>query len=63
LIIGRDAGLDDARRSRLRWRTKKVLIDSQHVHCVTFDELHRVLRDKYFMYKAASKVEQSRKKK
>jgi hypothetical protein len=62
LLIGRDSGLDDTRRNRLRWRTKKVLVDSQKVHCVTFDELHRVLRDRYFTYKAAAKID-SRKKK
>ena len=39
LIIGRSAGLDDTQRSRLKWRTEKVLIDSRPINCITFDEL------------------------
>lgn len=42
LNIGRDAGLtDEYDRFRLDWRTDKVTIDSNHLICVTFDELHR----------------------
>ena len=50
LVIGRDAGLNDAKRTRLRWRTEKVLIDSHAVNCVTFDELAATLRTRFAYY-------------
>lgn len=40
LVIGREAGLTDHDRFRLRWRTEKVRVDSHSVECVTFDGLH-----------------------
>ncbi|HEX3149066.1 MAG TPA: Shedu anti-phage system protein SduA domain-containing protein [Gemmataceae bacterium] len=41
LIIGRDAGLTEYERFRLRWRTEKVGVDNHSVECITFDVLHR----------------------
>ncbi len=61
LVIGRSASLDDAKRSRLKWRTEKVLIDSHPVSCITFDELHSVLQERFIMYKAASRFERKKK--
>ena len=43
LVIGRSAGLDDMKRTRLRWRSDKVLIDSNAVICVTFDDVYEML--------------------
>src|SRR5439155_22098503 len=57
LVMGRDAELDDAKRRRLAWRTKKVLIDSNKVTCITFDQLRDALKEKFEFYSAAAKVE------
>jgi hypothetical protein len=62
LVIGRSVGLDDAKRSRLKWRTEKVLIDSHPINCITFDELHDLLQARFILYKAASKLERKTKK-
>jgi hypothetical protein len=56
LLIGRSDSLDAARRSRLDWRTEKVLIDSHPVTCLTFDDLHASLRDRFILYRAAAKL-------
>lgn len=39
LIIGRNMFLDDTLRERLHWRVEKVLINSNKIVCMTFDEL------------------------
>ena len=39
LVIGRSQSLGKKEERRLRWRKQKVLVNSQHIHCVTFDEL------------------------
>jgi hypothetical protein len=62
LLIGRSASLDATRRSRLDWRTEKVLIDSHPVTCLTFDDLHASLRDRFLMYRAAASLETKKKK-
>jgi Domain of unknown function (DUF4263) len=62
LIIGRSASLDNAKRSRLDWRTEKVLIDSHPVPCLTFDDLYASLRDRFIIYRAAAKLEAKKKK-
>ena len=63
LIIGRSASLDDTKRSRLDWRTEKVLIDSHPVTCLTFDDLHASLRKRFEIYRAAAKQERKGKRK
>jgi Shedu protein SduA, C-terminal len=63
LVIGRSAGLDKAKRNRLKWRTEKVLIDSHPVNCITFDELHETLHQRFLYYRAASKLEGKKPKK
>jgi len=40
LVIGRSKGLAPIEKERLNWRRKKVLVDSKHVFCMTFDELY-----------------------
>jgi hypothetical protein len=57
LVMGREAELDDSKRRRLAWRTNKVLIDSNTVTCITFDQLHDELKRKYEFYAAAAEVE------
>ncbi len=44
LVVGRDAGMLDTERARLEWWRQRVLVDSRHVYCCTFDELGRDLR-------------------
>lgn len=57
LVMGRSAGLDDAKRSRLKWRTDTVSIGKHKVSCITFDDLHAGLQRKFSLYSAGSKVE------
>ena len=63
LLIGRSESLDAAKRSRLDWRTEKVLIDSHPVTCLTFDDLYASLRDRFILYRAAAKLVTKRKQK
>jgi hypothetical protein len=62
LIIGRSASLDETKKSRLKWRTEKVLIDSHPINCITFDQLYEELQTRFTLYKAASKLETKPKK-
>ena len=39
LVIGRNKGLATIERERLDWRRRRVLVDSKHIYCMTFDEL------------------------
>jgi hypothetical protein len=57
LVMGRETELDDSKRRRLTWRTNKVLIDSNTVNCITFDQLHDDLKRKYEFYAVAAEVE------
>ncbi|SIO66670.1 protein of unknown function [Singulisphaera sp. GP187] len=57
LVIGRSASLDDMKRTRLRWRSNKVIIDSNAINCVTFDDVHEILRKRYALYRAAASLE------
>lgn len=57
IVIGRDRALYETKRARLSWRTDKVLIDTHKVNCITFDQLHAVLRRRFQLYKEASKLE------
>lgn len=59
LIMGRSAGLDDARRSRLRWRTDTVSIGRHKLNCLTFDDLHDLLRERFSRYSMASRQVQT----
>lgn len=55
LVIGRDAGLPEADRERLRWRWQHVLIDSQQVYCCTFGQLERDLRRRFAVLAGAGR--------
>ncbi len=57
LIIGRDAALSDADRARLRWHVDKVRVDSNYVHCLTFDGLCEHLLWRIGHYPEAGKLE------
>ncbi len=59
LVMGRSTSLDDPKHRRLVWRTKKVLIDSNKVACITFDDLHAALKEKFEFYSAAAEVEKT----
>jgi Shedu protein SduA, C-terminal len=61
LVIGRSSSLDETKRSRLKWRTEKVLIDSHPINCITYDELHSALETRFILYQAASKLEKRKK--
>jgi hypothetical protein len=58
LIIGRTEGLDQRERDRLRWRRDRLLTNSKHVHCVTFDELFSHLDMRLSSYEAAFLAEE-----
>ncbi len=59
LIAGRTGDLNQKEQDRLRWRRDKVLLNSKHVHCVTFDELHEHLEARLSSYEAAYQAERS----
>lgn len=58
LIIGRSATLDPRESKRLRWRLDRVVVDSQHVYCVTFDDLYEDLHSRLKTYEAVYLAEQ-----
>lgn len=57
LIIGRNSGISDSDRKRLRWRSEKVRIDSHLIECLTFDDLYEYLNMRISFYPEASKLE------
>jgi hypothetical protein len=57
LVMGRSAGLDATKKSRLKWRTDMVSIGKHKVSCITFDELHAGLQRKFNLYSAGSRIE------
>ncbi|NET59170.1 MAG: DUF4263 domain-containing protein [Symploca sp. SIO2E6] len=53
LIIGRDADLSAKDKDRWEWRKRKLLVNSHHIYCLTFDDLYRTLavrRDIYNIF-------------
>jgi hypothetical protein len=57
LILGRSAGVSDSDRSRLKWRTEKVRVDSHTIECLTFDDLYHHLAWRISFFPQASKYE------
>lgn len=57
LIMGRSAMLDDSQTNRLRWRNDTVMIGRHKVNCLTFDDLHVRLKQKFDMYRAYSTIQ------
>jgi len=60
LVIGRNAGVSDADRARLDWRTDKVLVDSHSIFCMTFDDLYEYLANRPKYYSKAKKFEKGK---
>ena len=54
LVVGRNKELSEREQSRLKWRQDKILIDSNPVYCMTIDELHRNLIQRYSFFDTAS---------
>lgn len=46
LIIGRDQFLTTSLKKRLDWRARKTVVNSKHLYCYTFDEIHQILTSK-----------------
>jgi Domain of unknown function (DUF4263) len=40
LVVGRNATLNDVESKRFNWRRDRVVVDSRHVRCMTYDELY-----------------------
>ena len=57
LVIGRSGGLGPREQARLRWRRERVVADSKHVYCVTYDGLDEHPDAKLRLYGAASELE------
>lgn len=57
LLIGRSAGLTEDDRTRLKWRTEKVIVDSHPLFCLTFDEIYQHLERRINFYPQAAKLE------
>jgi Domain of unknown function (DUF4263) len=57
LVVGRSKGLGPLELERLNWRRKKVLVDSRHIFCMTFDELYEDLSFKLEKYGLAGVVD------
>jgi hypothetical protein len=43
LVVGRNDALSEREAKRLHWRQEKTLVNSNKIHCVTFDRLHEFL--------------------
>jgi hypothetical protein len=57
LVIGRTGHLEPLERARFAWRRDRVVVDSRHIYCLTFDELYNDLRDKLNLMGAGAVVE------
>lgn len=56
LIIGRERDLLPGGRERLEWRRNNVVVASQKIECVTFDELAEDLQDRLEMFPLSSQA-------
>jgi hypothetical protein len=59
LVIGRTGHLEPLERARFSWRRDRVVVDSRHIYCLTFDELYNDLRDKLGLMGVGAVVEGS----
>ncbi len=59
LILGRSTGLGYREHQRLKWRTDKVLVDSKHIFCVTFDDLYSDLATRLKIYPKAYSIDKT----
>jgi hypothetical protein len=58
LIVGRTAGMTDGERRRLQWRAANVVVNSQPITCITFDDLYEALHKRLSLYTKGAKVEE-----
>jgi hypothetical protein len=56
LILGRNSGVSESDRKRLRWRTEKVRVDSHTIECMTFDDLYQYLERRMSYYPQAPRL-------
>jgi hypothetical protein len=52
LVIGRDEHVTPRDRRRLAWRQRHLLVNSQHIYCLTFDDLLRDLHGRLHGFQA-----------
>jgi Domain of unknown function (DUF4263) len=57
LVIGRSGHLQPLEQARFSWRRNRVVVDSKHIYCMTFDELYNDLRDKLSLMGVGAVVE------
>lgn len=57
MVVGRSSALSNEEENRLRWRSERILVNSNHIHCITFDDLHRQLTWRIEHYRAAADLE------
>lgn len=60
LIVGRNSGITEYDRKRLRWRSDKVRVDSHPIECMTFDDLYTNLRMRINFYHELSQSAKKR---
>lgn len=46
LVIGRNRHLGERERRRLNWRSRKTVINSEHILCLTFDDFYEELANR-----------------
>lgn len=56
LVIGRDSFLETREVNRLKWRCHKVVVNSQKVRCMTFDQLLQEMEYAVNTYPAAAEI-------
>jgi hypothetical protein len=59
LIVGRNSGMSAGDRTRLRWRSQNVVVNSQPITCITFDDLYDGLQRRLTLYTEGAAIENS----
>ncbi len=62
LILGRNHFLDPHLRKRLIWRANKVVVNSNNIRCLTFDDLHVELSQLLTTLETMAKADESQDK-
>jgi hypothetical protein len=57
LIIGRNEYLEPREKKRLVWRQQKLIVNSKHIYCITFDDLYEDLLFRLDNYRFAPQVD------
>jgi len=58
LVVGRSHFVNEKNKSRLNWRSDKMIINSVPILCLTYDELYFKLNSRLQLFKAAYELEQ-----